>query len=84
MVLLQPVKQRLGVLRRIKVHNISRVLRIYVVNVLPQLRPRLSRDVLNLLESPRLDKGPLGLQILWQDLSELTTHVSQYLSGGHL
>lgn len=64
MVLLESLDKSLGVVGRVVVYDIGRVVRVYLVDVFSELAARLGLDFLNFLETSALNECALSLEVL--------------------
>ena len=62
-VLVQSLEQSVGVIRRVVVYDVLRVVRIYFVDVFSEFAAGLGLDFLDFLESTGLHECPLGLEV---------------------
>ena len=76
-VLLEFLEEVVCVSRGVVVDNIGGVVRVNFVNVLAEFASWLGLDLLNFLEATTLHESTLGLQVLGEDLSELSTDVGE-------
>ena len=76
-VLLESLEEVVCVARGVVVDNIGRVVRVNFVNVLAEFASWLGLDLLNFLEATTLHESTLGLQVLGEDFSELSTDVGE-------
>ena len=76
-VLLESLDEGVGIVGRVVVDNIGRVLRVDFVNVFSELAAWLALDLLDLLESTALDEGALGLKVGRKDFSELSANIGE-------
>ena len=76
-ILIQSLKEPIGIIWRVVVDNILWVVRVDLINVLSEFASWLCLYLLDLLESTGLHKGSLGLQVLRKDLGELSTNIGQ-------
>mmetsp|Transcript_94621 Transcript_94621/g.305493 ORF Transcript_94621/g.305493 Transcript_94621/m.305493 type:complete len:203 (-) Transcript_94621:35-643(-) len=80
-VIVQLLQQRLCVVRGVVIHNVQRVERVDLLDVVVELRAHLATDLLDLLQAAGLHEGPASIQVVRQDLGKLLHNVLQDVGG---
>ena len=83
-VLLESLDEGVGIVGRVVVDNIGRVLRVDFVDVLSEFAAGLTLDLLDLLEATALDEGALGLKVGRKDFGELSANIGENVVGSKL
>ena len=83
-VLLESLDEGVGIVGRVVVDNIGRVLRVDFVDVLSEFAAGLTLDLLDLLEATALDEGALGLKVGRKDFGELSANIGEDVVGSKL